>query len=555
MRLSQAISWVLGCACGVFAFVLPAPWLRAQPPLEIVILPGADAGVRVRGITPEDRARVKEAIDAGIVFLRRSQFLTGSWSTGAKKQTGAGSDGRSWALGFAALPGLALLESGVPVDDPAVQRAANFVRLGIVQQSRTYELALAVLFLDRLGDRRDGPRIRSLALRLAAGQRPLGGWGYNCPILSPAQEIVLLNALSQRKAASKPSSGKPARIDPRANDGSDNSNTQFALLALWVACRHDLPLDSCLAGVERLYRATQREGGWSYRTAYAPYGSMTCVGLLGLAAGRAIASPTKDREKDKAMAAGLRALGVYMNDPSDTQGMIASGMDKFAMGPKGAPNLYFLWSVERVGVLCGLETIGGRDWYRWGMEALLPVQRKDGSWLGRGNYGMPVIDTSMALLFLCRSDLFPDVRKTLLKRVKITDPGPIARPAAKGQQPGKEPDLPKGVEAKNSGSAGSPGAKGKLGEPVALPVGTVKVGRATTVTIRLRGPSAFRITAVRGTDEQLQVEAGSRIRQVHELEISLRPERTGAFTRTLVLRTDLPGRSEVTVVVRARAAP
>lgn len=34
-----------------------------------------------------------------------------------------------------------------------------------------------------------------------------------------------------------------------------------------------------------------------------------------------------------------------------------------------------------------------------------------------------MIDTSFALLFLKRSDLLPDLRETLQKRLLITDPG------------------------------------------------------------------------------------------------------------------------------------
>ena len=63
-------------------------------------------------------------------------------------------------------------------------------------------------------------------------------------------------------------------------------------------------------------------------------------------------------------------------------------------------NAYFLWAVERVGVLYSLKTIGNKDWYRWGVRALLPNQRADGSWFGNGYSGSDAkLDTAMALLF------------------------------------------------------------------------------------------------------------------------------------------------------------
>ena len=35
---------------------------------------------------------------------------------------------------------------------------------------------------------------------------------------------------------------------------------------------------------------------------------------------------------------------------------------------------YFMWSLERVGVLYGLETFGNRNWYKWGSDVLLASQ-------------------------------------------------------------------------------------------------------------------------------------------------------------------------------------
>jgi hypothetical protein len=132
-------------------------------------------------------------------------------------------------------------------------------------------------------------------------------------------------------------------------------------------------------------------------------------------------------------------LGNYMNDPVDTRGI----MHTVPSGPKGTPNYYFLWSVERVGVLLNLKTIGGKDWYRWGVDLLLPAQLPDGSWVGRGSGGSPVIDTCFALLFLKRSDLLPDLRETLHKRLKIVDPLETPKsPGEKSDSPGNPPAPP-----------------------------------------------------------------------------------------------------------------
>jgi hypothetical protein len=146
---------------------------------------------------------------------------------------------------------------------------------------------------------------------------------------------------------------------------------------------------------------------------------MTCVGLLALAVGRSW-QPESTTVEQK---------GEKPTDPGITLGLSGlSSRNAVIIKERGWPNgrvdLYYLWSVERVAVLCGLKTIGGTDWYRGGLGHILPSQLPNGSWNGTFTTGhSAVITTSMALLFLRRSDLLPDLRETLQKRVSITDPG------------------------------------------------------------------------------------------------------------------------------------
>lgn len=79
-----------------------------------------------------------------------------------------------------------------------------------------------------------------------------------------------------------------------------------------------------------------------------------------------------------------------------------------------AINLYYLWTVERCGVLYKRRDISGKDWYRWGAELLLDHQTADGSWMA-GNYpgSMPITDTCFALLFLKRANLAKELTKKL----------------------------------------------------------------------------------------------------------------------------------------------
>jgi hypothetical protein len=83
---------------------------------------------------------------------------------------------------------------------------------------------------------------------------------------------------------------------------------------------------------------------------------------------------------------------------------------------QGGRAYYFLWSLERVAVAYGLETIDKKDWYNWGAEILLANQQGNGSWIGsHGTYGA---DTCFALLFLRRADLAKDLSHSLKGKVK-----------------------------------------------------------------------------------------------------------------------------------------
>lgn len=146
-------------------------------------------------LPPALEKRVKEAIDRGVNFLGRSQNPNGSFGDGVpiKKVK------MSYPVGYTALPALALLECGVPRKDASIKQAADLVRKLAPSRTLTYELACAIMFLDRLGDKDDVPLIRSLALRLAAGQGTLGGWGYNCPSLTAAEEKKLIATLRERR--------------------------------------------------------------------------------------------------------------------------------------------------------------------------------------------------------------------------------------------------------------------------------------------------------------------------------------------------------------------
>jgi hypothetical protein len=425
-----------------------------------------DPATELTSLPVEEQKKVNTAIDKGVEYLKTHRNpQDGTWATG------------TYTVGFNALPALTLLECGVSKDDDGIQKILDMVRKKAPSLNMTYEISLAILLLDKVGDPKDKELIQMLALRLIAGQTEGGGWSYVCPIYNDDESKALMLALT----ATKPFSAKELNLEIRSKDSgstdpepkpnpdvkatfdkalkdvpdkvkkvqalqpppdakavlpasdysalsqkpSDNSNTQFALLGVWVAGRHGVPSERALALVARRFRSIQaKDGSWPYWygnvKGVEPTPAMTCAGLLGLAVGHGLAEGVQRED----------AKRKKIDDPNVNRGLVF--LSKHLQGRLGVPpedrkkakeammealvdnNPYFLWSVERVGVLYNTKKIGDIDWYGWGSKLIVEQQANDGSWDIGGYHGTyPLLDTSFALLFLKRANLVKDLSSKL----------------------------------------------------------------------------------------------------------------------------------------------
>ncbi len=399
--------------------------------LGLVVGTAAPAAAAPLPLGKEEQARVDQAADKAIAFLKGAQAKKGNWEPYAERAA------KLFPVGDTVMPALALLEAGVPADDPSIRQAARFLRPYLSNLDKTYELALALLFLERLGDPQDRPVIRTLAMRLVAGQCRSGGWCYRCPTLSAANEEALSDLLGKwgtdgDKAVPVPPQAlkvltlfqDDARLWHDEAEGmnrlftgrTDNSNTQFAVLALWAARRQGIRTEPALHLAARRFETTQNgDGTWSYiylrggekhkTSSLDPrYRAMTAVGLLGLALrdGLRNEGDAPPAAPDVQILRGFAAMSLYVGEPA---------------GPltRRPPmtDIYALWSVERLAMLYDLPTIGGKDWYRWGAEILVANQTARGDWpesslVPQFSCG-PNVNAAFGLLFLKRSNLVRDL--------------------------------------------------------------------------------------------------------------------------------------------------
>jgi hypothetical protein len=107
----------------------------------------------------------------------------------------------------------------------------------------------------------------------------------------------------------------------------------------------------------------------------------------------------------------------------------------------GMHEYYYLYGLERAGVLLLAPKFGEHDWYDDGSRLIIGAQAGDGSW-DAGDAGTvgPTCDTCFAILFLARGTT-PLVR--IPTRTATGEKGQ-PQPAPQGQKPdAPKPDAPK----------------------------------------------------------------------------------------------------------------
>lgn len=294
----------------------------------------------------------------------------------------------------------ALIHAGGDMSDPAFK--AGVEHIATKDPDGTYNASLMALALADLDPVKYRGRLAELAQILTDQQCTNGQWSYGGPGQVKRTDPSAPNEPppDQESGAggrTKKSKGKIAIVwheGPRGTAG-DNSNTQFAILGLRATMDAgcEIPEQVWKRSLDWFIKAQEQPyGGWGYGIGGA-YWAMTCCGLT-------------------SVTICMHALGqdeAFLNGkPLDVE-RIKNGVDWLdqhwiKVDPRAAARAgggwgfyYDLYSIERVGMIVGLETVGKHDWYAEGCSMLLSCQGADGSWGGNA------IDTAFAILFLKRA--------------------------------------------------------------------------------------------------------------------------------------------------------
>ncbi len=345
--------------------------------------------------------RVDRAVERGVRWLKSKQNADGRIS-----------DPVDGGPGATALAVQALVHSGVPLEEDSIRRGYSYISKRV---GRTYDIGLQLMAIEAKympqGTLESIDTYSEEKFRAEVTKR-----------ISPADKYIVEGAAK-------------TLIDGQDNEGgwsyaaggcADLSNTQYAILGLKSASRLGVAVPAITwrkslgfalqkmkltgedAVLECIFKSGKTEGrkaqlcGWVYSTKYDDItGSMTTAGLTILAVCRSEllrskewTSETLQKSTQDAEWGGLAWLEKYLT----FRGTPPEGLWYHA-----AFLYYYIYGVERVGLLLDLQRIGQHDWYGEGAAILLSWQREDGRW--EGPQRVPVLESSFALLFLKRTTL------------------------------------------------------------------------------------------------------------------------------------------------------
>ena len=373
------------------------------------------------------KKNIDKAIKKGITFLLSKQSSDGSWVKHHHD---------TYPMGQTSLIVYTLIKSGVSVEEPQIKKA--FAYLEKLQFTKTYSVALYLMAIEakytELGKKKLSKRQQKLLQK--RDYHP-----FRVLADKKEQRHILRATKFIETSTSNGVWGYPQGI-------GDLSNTQYALLGLFAAERLGLPVDKKIYykvvrffidsqeqdgptisrpfvvpaadqpidwewrkklekqiadlkkrnktdSLSKLYPRssvsiiTMRARGWKYRSDHGKVsGSMTTAGIACMIIAKAYLEKWRSSRWKK-------LLPQINESIRDGCAWVAHNF-KVDKNPNGGHLYYYLYGLERAGILSGVEHFASHNWYLEGAKKMLKDQKKDGKFKN-------TIDTCFALLFLKRA--------------------------------------------------------------------------------------------------------------------------------------------------------
>lgn len=411
------------------------------PALLMLMIATAPARGWAQSMDSEFLSQIGKAIDKGVVWLKARQIKDGegkgSWGSGENPLYPGGSGApHKCEMGITALSLLTLLKCEVDPEDPVIVDGFAYIDKKIdpawknaAKSNSTYEAAVLLMAIEAYYDgqwlkekkakhdisKNEAPApkltpqhdalVKATVAWLVAQQSPNGGWRYGSGFPPPlgaiddvsATQVVLLGLIAgdrcgapvdsevYRKAAKfnlkvQQKDGPPAKANVPVGNGGGAGNVTVAI------------------------KEGDMQRGWPYAPGSAEEkdvritGSMTASGICSQIIAKAMLykakkiTPTMDKDLQKSIFDGIAWLDGNWTVDSNPFGFRS--------------NYYYLYGIERVGMLGNMDTIGLHNWYYEGAKVLVQAQNADGHWYTKTEVEPgDVLDSCFALLFLKKATM------------------------------------------------------------------------------------------------------------------------------------------------------
>jgi hypothetical protein len=331
---------------------------------------------------------------------------------------------------------LTFVHAGVPETDAKFQE--YFKRILEGPPTTTYSAVLRAMIFEEVDRVKYQGKIAQSAQFLVDNQCANGQWSYGEPTVHAKEPPAVRDVASSpaRRDAPREFSGSGAKEKPKVRSKiavkkmkegparGDNSNSQYAALGLrachdagillprevvqlarkwWIESQHDAEGEK---GVATGGEISAPPRGWCYNRVdvcakkHNPYSAMTAGAVGALAIYDYVLD--LDRKKNASIKSGLAWLNAHWSVTTN------EGPAEVGNSP-AAEYLYYMYALERAGMLLDLPAIGKHDWYQEGANQLLNDQKENGSWAAGGGRSGPTWDTCYAILFLKKATQRLDV--------------------------------------------------------------------------------------------------------------------------------------------------
>jgi len=313
---------------------------------------------------------------------------------------------------------LTLIVAGVPETNPKFDELLRHCLQAPLE--KTYKVALLAMSLEELDAEKYQMKIAQCAAFLVDNQATNGQWSYGAPVdvkNYPYVEREKKVETGARPGGARDFGGGRERKKPskaiivpqtkHTGDKGDNSNSQYAALGLRACFDANIKLPmECLALARKWWVEAQfpDEGG----SAAAGKNAVSSGGETTKIQGWNYQKPNEGEGKGgptHAMTAGaIGATVIYeymMGKDFKKDSVTRAGVNWLGKHFAVNDNLYYMYAVERAGMLYDTVKFGDHDWYLEGAKHLVNTQKADGGWGNKQDKPEEnTWDTCFAILFL-----------------------------------------------------------------------------------------------------------------------------------------------------------